>query len=149
MKSAAAVIAMTFLTVGSLLAQVHIRESAVITPEQVKKVQDGATKNHTMRFEFHWDGAPKGRVECTAQWPHSIGQCPVEYTTEESGNFFILNFPSPSAQAYTFTMYLWDRDCSENALGRFSCQVYCDGVFAGSDSGIVRLFDSWYYGGLD
>lgn len=41
MKGTAAVLAITLLVMGSLFAQVHIRESAVISPLQPKKVQDG------------------------------------------------------------------------------------------------------------
>ena len=41
MKSAVAVAAITVLMASSVFAQVHIMESATITPGLTKKVQDG------------------------------------------------------------------------------------------------------------
>ncbi len=51
MRSAAAVFAIAFLMTSTVFSQVHIRESATITPGQTKKMQAGV--DHTIRFEFY------------------------------------------------------------------------------------------------
>lgn len=62
MKSAAAVFAITFLVVGSLIAQVHIKENAIITPAEPRRSQSGVYNNHDIRFEFYWDTPYPARV---------------------------------------------------------------------------------------
>jgi len=80
MKNGAAVIAITFLMVSSLLAQVHIKESATITPVQAKKVQDGEANNHKLSFTLTWTDAGDS-AEVWVLCPHkletfsSVGGC--------------------------------------------------------------------------
>ncbi len=40
MKGTAAVLAITFLVMGSLFAQVHIRENAIITPAEPRRISE-------------------------------------------------------------------------------------------------------------
>ncbi len=59
MKRAVAVFAIIFLTVSSVMAQVHIKESATIAPGQTKKTE---SVTHTLRFVFSYRGTHVARL---------------------------------------------------------------------------------------
>ncbi len=139
MKGAAAVFAISFLMAGSLSAQVHIVEQATISPAPEKKAQAGNTNNHSIRFEFYWDGTPKGQIE----W-FSICGCTLMTTIEETSSSQILTIYSPPVQWYYFDPYLWIQYCTENQPADYSWKLYYDDSLVKSGSGNRRLVGDCY-----
>lgn len=147
MKGAIAVIAITILMAGTSLAQVHIKESATITPKQVKNVQGEISNNHTITFELHWDGTQYGMVDWEARWDQTLGSCPVDYTVDQSIDHFTLTLLSPPAQFYSLWANLGVQHISADTVveAHYHWNVYCDNTLIGSDAGIKYLC-CWGYG---
>ncbi|MFZ1081642.1 MAG: hypothetical protein WAO19_06930 [Candidatus Kryptoniota bacterium] len=132
MKSAVAVIVIAILTVSSLTAQVHIKESTTIAPKQAKRVQDGGTDNHTIKFEFDWDqGAIGGEV-----WYG--GPCMGGTTIRDSISPIIATIPSAPVGYYEFKadplMY-----CVQMTYCHWSWKLFIDDSLMISDSSSCLL----------
>lgn len=84
-----------------VMAQVHIRESTVITPGQARNVVVGGNvNNHTLRFEFYWDGSPEAKVN----WASG---CQSDTQLVQSSSPIVMTVSSPPAGQYDFSAGVW------------------------------------------
>jgi hypothetical protein len=148
MKNVWWVVAVTILMAGTVCGQVYIKENATITPQQVKKTQDGAN-NHTITFEFYWDGnlTQNGMVDWAASWDGTVGSCPVNSSISQSTNSYILTLSSPPAQLYSMWANLGVQGIGGDSMVwvDYHWSVYCDNVLVGSESG-TKFLCCWGYG---
>ncbi|HUI30829.1 MAG TPA: hypothetical protein VLX91_11470 [Candidatus Acidoferrales bacterium] len=121
MKSAA-VIAITFLTVSSLLAQVHIRESATIIPGQAKRVQISENK-HKICFTFVWNTDCEGCTQTEIGRIHVYGPCGLDTTCEDTDRRPIMVINPARAGDYWFSLSLF-KTTTDSSIGE--CSIYQD-----------------------
>jgi hypothetical protein len=106
MRRAVAVFAITFIMVGSIIAQVHIKENATIAPGHAKKVQTENVNNHTIRFEFYWSGADSGMV-AMSRGAYFGDSCSFGTYYHSQASPLIIEINSPVADEYTFCPYIY------------------------------------------
>ncbi len=135
--------AITILVVNPVFAQgIHIRENAVITPGQGKKVQDGGNvNNHTIRFELDW---PTGSFHGWKVW-YSGGPCPIggsvpfgDIPYDSIGPIIVTVSPAP-AGSYDFraALVMWCIDV-EPAHWSWKLQIDDSLVTSGSDGCMLQ-----------
>lgn len=130
--------AITILMVNSLFAQgIHIRENAVITPGQVKRVQEGLGVNvnsHVIRFELYWSGADSAYIQAIRGYINPDWfPCPFDTTSGWSvSSPIVLEMNSPVAGEYHFfpTLATNGSNCSVN------CKLFSDGELIDSYSNV-------------
>ena len=124
--------------VNSLFAQgIHIRENAVITPGQVKRVQEGLGVNvnsHVIRFELYWSGADSAYIQAIRGYINPDWfPCPFDTTSGWSvSSPIVLEMNSPVAGEYHFfpTLATNGSNCSVN------CKLFSDGELIDSYSNV-------------
>lgn len=138
MKGAAAVLAISFLTVSPLFAQVHIKEKAIISPAQPKKVQDGLGNNHTIHFEVDWQDDPSGVAAVVSgpcgiySWieiwsPESIvGEDSSAVLGPDGTGTITFNIPSAHEGDYSFLVQAHFTDQTFIVMTHY--KIYFDGV---------------------
>jgi hypothetical protein len=146
MKSAAAVFAITFSMINPLLAQVHIRESAIIAPAQVKRTMEtgGNVNNHSIRFELYFSDADTGYLAVVGgYYTNLFYPCAYDTVVYSASSPLVFELDSPVAQAYEFEPAVL---IEGNVYCPVGYKIYQDNVLAASWSGLIQ--EAGYMKGL-
>lgn len=119
---------------ATAMAQVHIRESATITPGEPEKTQAGGINSHNIRFEFFWSAPVKAKVYFTEWRCHRTGAYDLDSVVASGSSPVILNF-------YTAGGYQFQADLDQS--GSIPKSDYGYKLFE-DDSLVKSEFDSIY-----
>lgn len=129
------------------MAQVHIRESATITPVDHNTIQAGEIHTHSVRFEFFWSAPVKAKVYFTEWRCHQTLPYDVDSVVTSGNSPVILNF-------YTAGGYQFQADLdASNGIPKsdFGFKLFEDDslVDSGLDSIYSRIYsENTYWGAV-